>query len=118
MSLIIQCSGNTQVDAEQEPAGTSKPKRERRHVEHQWPDVGEMLEADYHGVHYEAEVISRPRLKSGRAIKILTGPAAGTTCRSMTGAMVKATEEQRHEMKVGRGGVPNGWSFWKVSKRG
>ena len=59
-----------------------------------------------------------PRLKSGKAIKILTGPAAGTTCRSMTGAMLKATDEQRNEMKVGRGGVPNGWDFWKVSTGG
>ena len=113
-----QCSGNTQVNTPQEPASKPTPRKKRRQIEHPWPDVGGILEADYHGVHYEAEVIPMPRLKSGKAMRILTGPAAGITCRSMTGAMLKATEDQRNEMKVGRNGVPNGWDFWKVSTGG
>ena len=113
-----QCSANTQVNAHQEQASKPTPRKKRRQIEHPWPDIGEILEADYHGVRYEAEVISMPRLRSGRAMRILTGPAAGITCRSMTGAMLKATEEQRSEMKIGRNGVPNGWNFWKASKGG
>ena len=113
-----QCSGNTQVNTPQDPASKPRSRKKRRQINHPWPDVGEILEADYHGVRYEAEVISMPRLKSERAMRILTGPAAGITCRSMTGAMLKATEEQRSEMKIGRGGVPNGWRFWKVSTGG
>jgi len=44
----------------------SQKKEKRRRVEHTWPDVGTILEADYHGVHYEAEVLEAPRCKSGR----------------------------------------------------
>jgi len=38
------------------------------------------------------------RYKSGRALKVLTGPAAGRIFSSMSGAMLAAT---------------NGWEFWK-----
>ena len=86
----------------------------RRHVEHRWPEVGAILEADYHGAHYEAEVVLAPGYKSGRAVRILTGPAAGMLCRSPSGAMLKATEWQRQQQKLGRRGVSNGWSFWRV----
>jgi hypothetical protein len=86
--------------------------RKRRNVEHEWPQVGTILEADYQGTRYEAEVISMPRYKSGRALRITTGPAAGEVERSMSGAMLTATEEKREENDLGRKGVSNGWEFW------
>jgi len=88
----------------------------RKSVDHEWPDAGAVLEADYKGRHYEAEVISMPRYKSGKAIRILTGPAAGEVERSMSGAMMTATEKQREENDLGRSGVSNGWTFWSVKE--
>ena len=90
----------------------------RRTVDHEWPEVGEILEADYEGEHYEAEVVSRPRYKSGKAIRILSGPAIGEIERSMSGAMLKATEKQREDYDLGRSGVANGWDFWSVKTPG
>ncbi len=91
-------------------------KRKRRKVRHRWPEVGTILEADYEGVHYEAEVVSAPRYKSGKAVKILSGPAAGKVKSSMSGAMNLATQKQRRENDLGQKGVANGWEFWKVKK--
>ncbi|MFW6119029.1 MAG: hypothetical protein ACOC7S_01690 [Planctomycetota bacterium] len=92
--------------------------RKRRQVSHTWPEVGAELEADYLGAHYEAEVIAVPRYKSGKAIRVLNGPAAGDVERSMSGAMLTATERQREENDLGRKGVSNGWDFWSVKEEG
>jgi len=89
-------------------------ERKRRQVQHEWPEVGTILEADYHGQHYEAEVIPTPAFRAGRAVKILDGPAAGLICRSLSGAMIAATEKQRQEQSLGKKGVVNGWRFWKT----
>jgi len=88
-------------------------ERKRRQVQHEWPEVGTILETDYHGQHYEAEVIQAGRYRDGKALKILTGSAAGYICRSPSGAMLKATEGQRQEQGLGKRGVTNGWAFWK-----
>ena len=87
--------------------------RRRRTLPHQWPEAGTLLVADYHGVHYAAGVIPAPRCKSGMAVKVLTGPAAGKVCRSPTGAMLEATAQQRAEQGLGKKGVANGWAFWR-----
>jgi len=105
----------TPTQEEEEPP-EPRPKRKRRTIQREWPAVGTILEADYEGVHYEAEVITAPRYKSGRALKILTGPAAGTIFHSMTGAMLAATKVQRHENDLGRKGVANGWDFWNAGE--
>ena len=89
-------------------------QRRRRRPSHGWPEVGTVLEADYRGQHYEAEVAAGARNKSGKAIRILSGPATGVVCRSPSGAMLKATESQREAQNLGRTGVSNGWEFWKV----
>jgi len=96
----------------------TKPKKtKRRQVKHQWPEVGTVLEADYFGQHYEAEVVTAPRYKSGKAVRILTGPAAGQVYRSLSGAMLKATEKQRQDEGLGKKGVANGWTFWSVKRQ-
>ena len=104
------------VAQEEEEPPEPKPERKRRTIQREWPAVGTILEADYEGTHYEAEVIAAPRYKSGRAVKILTGPAAGTVFHSMTGAMLVATEVQREESNLGRKGVANGWDFWNAGE--
>ena len=91
-------------------------KRTRKRVQHQWPEIGEIFEADYQGQHYEAEVIAAPKLKSGKALKLLTGPAAGQVHNSLSKAMLMATEAQREAEGLGRSGVANGWDFWQVKE--
>ena len=76
------------------------------------------MEANYEGVYYEAEVISMPRFRSTKALRILNGPAAGKVSRSPTGAMLNATKKQRKDDNLGKKGVANGWSFWKVRDGG
>lgn len=97
-----------------EGASAGKQNGRREPVEHEWPDAGAVLEADYCGQHYEAEVIEAPQYKSGKALKILNGPAAGEVAHSVSGAMLKATEAQRETNDLGRKGVANGWSFWSI----
>ena len=92
----------------------TRKKGERRHIEHEWPEVGTILEADYYGEHYEAEVVAAPQYQSDKAVRILSGPSAGKLCRSLSGAMLKATEDQRQEQALGNKGVANGWAFWKA----
>jgi hypothetical protein len=118
--LLSKDPADTRVTVTQEGTETpeaalpSKKKHKRRRVGHEWAEVGAILEADYHGVHYEAEVIAAPRYRSGRALKLLTGPAAGAICHSFSGAMLRATEAQRREQGLGRKGAASGWGFWKA----
>ncbi len=87
--------------------------RKRRTVKHTWPEVGTILQADYEGTRYEAEVVASSKYKSGKAIKILSGPASGKVKSSMSGAMKLATKRQREDNNLGSKGVSNGWKFWK-----
>ena len=98
----------------QQQAASQETRRKRRHLKRPWPETGAILEADYQGTHYEAEIIPAPQYRSGKAIKILTGDAAGQVSHSMSGAMLVATEHQRQQQGLGRKGLANGWSFWNV----
>ncbi len=99
-------------------SSSSQEKGTRRQIDHEWPDVGTILEGEYRGNRYEAEVIAMPRYKSGKAIRVLNGPAAGEVERSMSGAMLAATERVREENDLGRKGVSNGWHFWEIKTNG
>ena len=109
---------DTHEAASQETSPYQSAKRKRRHLKREWPETGTILEADYQGTHYEAEVIPAPQYRSGKAIKILTGNAAGQVCHSLSGAMLVATEHQRQQQDLGRKGLANGWSFWKAREGG
>jgi len=92
------------------------PRGKRAKIEHQWPEAGTVLEADYFGKVYTAEVIEAPahrKVKSGKLVRVTSGPAAGTEHASMSGAMEAATERQRNEEALGRKGCLSGWEFWK-----
>lgn len=87
--------------------------RRRRHIDREWPEVGAILSADYYGSAYTAEIIpASKRLKSGKQIRITSGPARGTVSDSFSDAMISATEAQRTQQNLGRKGVSNGWLFW------
>jgi hypothetical protein len=63
-----------------------------------------------------AEVIPAPpnrKLKSGKMIRITSGPAEGSEHISMSGATEAATENQRKEQSLGRKGCLSGWDFWR-----
>jgi DNA polymerase III sliding clamp (beta) subunit (PCNA family) len=94
--------------------------KRRRTVQHEWPEVGAVLEGTYEGQTYTAVVVNAPRLKSGRAIQVTSGPVAGRTFNSMSAAMVAATAEQRRELGLGvsKKGLPaSGWDFWRPAPR-
>jgi hypothetical protein len=88
--------------------------RRRRHIEREWPETGTRLFADYFGTRYQAELVTAAKkLKSGKQIRIASGPAIGEICDSFTEAMTRATERQREKQNLGRKGVSNGWEFWQ-----
>lgn len=88
--------------------------RRRRRIERDWPEMGTILTADYFGTTYTAEIIpATKRLKSGKQIRIESGPAKGAVCDSFSEAMIEATEAQRTVQNLGRKGVSNGWVFWQ-----
>jgi hypothetical protein len=90
------------------------PRRKRVVVAREWPPEGTKLSAEYLGVRYHAEIVAaKRRLKSGRQIRLLDGPAAGKRLNSFSRAMLLATKRQRREHKLGRKGVSNGWAFWR-----
>ena len=112
-------SEKAQDRASKERADQAQPhprRRGRRTLSRTWPEVGTVLYADYQGRRYEAEVVQAPKYRSGRAFKVLTGPAAGRVCHSLSGAMLAATEAQRKEQGLGMKGVSNGWAFWKAKE--
>jgi len=86
----------------------------RKSPKHEWPDVGATLTAEYYGVIYTAEIIAaNKRLKSGKQVRITSGPASGNICDSLSDAMLKATEKQREASDLRRKGVSNGCDFWQ-----
>ena len=94
----------------------AKSRGKRAHIEHPWPELGTIIEADYFGTHYTAEIIAAPpdrKLQSGKLIRITSGTATGTEHASMSGAMEAATEHQRNDQGLGRKGCLSGWDFWK-----
>ena len=111
-------SGSKQEDSSQaessQKADAAPERKTRKRVPHEWPEVGGILQADYHGQHYEAEIVANARNKSGKALRIVTGPATDNICRSMSAAMLEATQAQREQQGLGKSGVANGWDFWKM----
>ena len=100
-----------------EASAGKKPRRKRQAVKHTWPPEDTQLRAKYFKTEYLATVIAATkRLKSGRQIRIDSGPAAGKVCDSYSEAMLVATERQRNEQNLNRKGVSNGWSFWRRVK--
>ncbi len=86
----------------------------RRRIEREWPDVGAILRAEYYGTAYTAEIVSASKkLKSGKQIRLTSGPAQSVVCDSFSEAMIAATDRQRTDQNLGRKGVSNGWLFWE-----
>ncbi len=82
---------------------------------HDWWPVGSELVGRLGSETFTAEVIENPQVKSGRSIRIASGPASGEVCITPTRAALQATEAYRQARNLGRsGGVTNGWTFWKA----
>ena len=121
VDFILNATPDTVVQPESAPAATApggSPEegetRRRRHIEREWPETGTRLYADYFGTRYLAEMVTAAKkLKSGKQIRIASGPAIGEICDSFTEAMIRATEKQREKQNLGRKGISNGWEFWQ-----
>ena len=89
--------------------GTSRQK-------HEWWPIGTELVAYINHERFTGIVMENPQVKSGRSIRITSGAATGTVCKTPTRAALEATEAYRQANNLGRaGGVTNGWDFWKAS---
>lgn len=78
------------------------------------------MEGAYRDQIYSALVVNAPSVKSGRAIQVTSGPAAGQVFRSPTGTMEAATQAHREQLSLGKSkkGLPlSGWDFWKPARR-
>ncbi|GMU20516.1 MAG: hypothetical protein AMXMBFR13_06130 [Phycisphaerae bacterium] len=81
---------------------------------HDWWSIGTELIGRMGSEVFTATVVENLRVKSGRSLKITSGAADGTICRTPTRAALEATEAYRQANNLGRGGgVTNGWEFWK-----
>jgi len=91
---------------------TSCVGRERE--KHDWWPVGTELEGRIGTEVFTAVVVENTQVKSGRSIRITSGPATGQVCLTPTRAAIEATESYRQAHNLGRGGgVTNGWTFWQ-----
>jgi hypothetical protein len=91
------------------------PSRRRQKVDHPWPEIGTRMDGQFLGETYAALMVAAPKLKSGRALQVINGPAFGQTFRSMTAAMLAVTAKQRQKLGQGtsKKGLPkSGWDFW------
>lgn len=107
---------STKQSSDQSPPDDTKPKRSR--TEHVWPGIGERLDGEFMGETYAVLVVAA-KGKSGRAMQVINGPAMGQIFKSLTAAMLGATEHQRKRIGQGesRKGLPvSGWSFWHKPK--
>ena len=88
-------------------------------AKHDWWPIGTELVAHVGGEEFTAEVVENPSVKSGRSLKLTSGPAQGRICVTPTRAALEATEDCRQANKLGRGGgVTNGWTVWKPRSDG
>ncbi|MBN1489087.1 MAG: hypothetical protein JXA69_04150 [Phycisphaerae bacterium] len=83
-------------------------------AKHDWWPVGTELFGRIGAEGFTAIVVENLAVKSGRSLRITSGPAFGKICRTPTRAALEATEIYRQANNLGRGGgVTNGWAFWK-----
>ncbi len=84
----------------------------------QWPDVGAVLEGQFLGDTFRAEVVKATKYKSGKALRLLTAPVKGTVCRSYSSAQDVVTLAHRQKMGVkGKTGLSPAWNWWKNSDK-
>ena len=125
---LISIEGKTdpEIEHERELSPSVSNREARRKVNwrsarkskvHEWPPVGTHLYAAYDGMMYEAVVRRSVHYKSGRSIEVSCGPAKGTVCPSMSGAMMEATKQYREEFGLGNKGMANGWEFWEEDQQ-
>jgi hypothetical protein len=83
-------------------------------AKHQWWPVGTEVVGQIGREFFTAEVVENASVKSGRSLRLTSGPAQGRICITPTRAALEATEDYRQANNFGRGGgVTNGWTFWQ-----
>ena len=75
-------------------AGGDEESRRRRHIAHEWPETGIVFSAEYYGERCTAKIIpATKRLKSGKQIRITSGPARGDGLRLVFRSHVRRHRE-------------------------
>jgi len=83
-------------------------------IRHDWWSLGTEVIGQIGAEFFTAVVVENPSVKSGRSLRITSGPAQGQICITPTRAAMEATEAYRQAHSLGRGGgVTNGWLFWQ-----
>jgi len=83
-------------------------------TKHEWWPIGTEVVGQIGREFFTAEVVENRAVKSGRSLKLTSGPAQGRICITPTRAALEATEDYRQARNLGRGGgVTNGWTFWQ-----
>ena len=83
-------------------------------AKHEWWPVGTEVVGQVGSEFFTAVVVENPSVKSGRSLKLTSGPAQGRICITPTRAALESTEDYRQANNLGRGGgVTNGWTFWQ-----
>jgi len=83
-------------------------------AKHEWWRIGTEVVGQIGSEFFTAEVVENPSVKSGRSLKLTSGPAQGRICITPTRAALESTEDYRQANNLGRGGgVTNGWTFWE-----
>ncbi len=106
-----------EVDSPNSPVESAKQKKRARTVvdrTEQWPSVGTIMEGQFLGEVFRAEVVKATKLKSGKALKLLSPPVKGTICRSYSAAQDVVTLAHRQRMGVkGKAGLGPAWTWWR-----
>ncbi|HEV8178479.1 MAG TPA: hypothetical protein VGP44_12440 [Gemmatimonadales bacterium] len=98
------------------PAEPTKPKRKHVDRSSQWPAVGTFLEGQFRGETFRAQVVAAPKLKSKRALKLLSAPVKGIIATSYSKAQDIVTLAHRQKLGVrGKIGLPAAWIWWKAA---
>jgi hypothetical protein len=83
-------------------------------VRHDWWPLGTEVVGQIGREIFTAIVVENASVKSGRSLRLTSGPAQGRICITPTRAAMEATETHRQTHNLGRGGgVTNGWLFWQ-----
>jgi hypothetical protein len=83
-------------------------------VRHDWWPLGTEVVGQIGTEFFTAVVADNAGVKSGRSLRLTSGPAQGRICITPTRAAMEATEAYRQVHNLGRGGgVTNGWLFWQ-----
>lgn len=107
--------GVSAVSESSQSHGPGKKTSKRKYIDRsgQWPPVGTQLAGTFGGETFRAQVIAAPKLKSKKALRLLSPPLNGTVCQSFSKAQDVVTLAHRQKIGVkGKTGLTPAWDWW------